>query len=265
MLIIYANFDTAINSKLKKSFSRSSALTTIKSNGAGNILNSPSGWSVASDKIGVDLPIKSQVPKIAQVVLTVTLTQGESKQSNLLGRSAFSQGLRANSIWFINPGYSPHYRHYRLPKGAIVRVGVFALQHSNQIISRSFYTSMSQSLHKSTPPLAKESGMRLSQLNPIYNLSSPIFKELLTILNNEPLNNKTQLKIEKFLLNQAEELNTKKIASGEENKYNKFSNAVILEFTESKKILAKLIKNYKTNLKTEESNDLSSFSSRIFL
>jgi hypothetical protein len=87
---------------------------------------------------------------------------------------------------------------------------VTALQHSKQIKSRSFSTSLFQSLHR-TNPLAINSAMKHSKLNPIYTSFSPIFKELLTILNTEPLNNKTQLKIEKFLLNQAKELNTTKI------------------------------------------------------
>ena len=39
---------------------------------------------------------------------------------------------------------------------------------------------------------------RLSNLNSIYNSSSPIFKELLLTLINEPFNETTQIKIEKI-------------------------------------------------------------------
>lgn len=103
---------------------------------------------------GSYLPIKSQVHNIAQVVFTGTLTQGESQQTILMGRSALSQGLRANRIGFINPGSSSHYRK---PLVALVGGVVYALQHSKLIKSRCFSTSMSQSLHKSKS-LATESG-----------------------------------------------------------------------------------------------------------
>jgi hypothetical protein len=55
----------------------------------------------------------------------------------------------------------------------------------------------------------------VSKLNSIYNSDSSIFKELLNTLNNDPLDETTQTKIEKFLLNQALELTNKKAASAE--------------------------------------------------
>ena len=100
--------------------------------------------------------------------------------------------------------------------------------------------------------------MRLSNLTSIYNFTSPIFKKLYEILTNEPLNKITQLKIEKILFDQASEYNKEKLESGKDYSHNKISNAIILEFAESKKILEKLIKNYQTNLKLEEVPDLAS-------
>jgi hypothetical protein len=62
------------------------------------------------------------------------------------------------------------------------------------------------------------------------------------------------------LLDQASEFNKEKIESGEGNRYSNISNALTLEFVESKKILAKLIKNYQINL---EKAELSRLDSRI--
>jgi DNA-dependent RNA polymerase len=155
-------------------------------------------------------------------------------------------GLQTKSVRVLNRGYSGP--------------GIVVLQHSSQIKSKNFSTTaeQSQSLRKSRSEL----GVRLSNLASIYNSSSPIFKELLETLNNEPLNDTTQLKIEKFLLDQAAELNNENLESGEGNKHSNISNALTLEFIESKKILAKLIKNYQTNLKLEDA-ELTSLASRI--
>ena len=135
-------------------------------------------------------------------------------------------GLRAKSVGLLNRGYSGP--------------GIVVLQHnsSSQIKSGNFSTTAerSQSLRKSR----SEIGVRLSNLASIYNSSSPIFKELLETLNNEPLNETTQLKIEKFLLDQAAEFNNEKLESGEGNKHSNISNALTLEFIESKKILVKI-------------------------
>jgi hypothetical protein len=118
------------------------------------------------------------------------------------------------------------------------------------------------------PPLRRKQGraprssvavQSLSNLNSIYNSSSPIFEKLLITLVNGPLNETTQLKIEKFLKNQASELNKEKLESGESYK---ISNAIILQFLESKKSLEKLIENYKTNLILED-EELSILFSKI--
>jgi hypothetical protein len=106
----------------------------------------------------------------------------------------------------------------------------------------------SQSLHKSRSGL----GVRLSNLTSIYNFTSPTFQKLFEILTNEPLNRTTQLKIEKFLLDQAAEYNKEKLESNKNYSHNKISNAITLELVELQKILEKLIKNYQTNLKLEE-------------
>ena len=163
-------------------------------------------------------------------------------------------GLQTKSVRVLNRGYSGP--------------GIVILQPSSQIKSKNFSTTAerSQSLRKSRSEL----GVRLSNLASIYNSSSPIFKELLETLNNEPLNETTQLKIEKFFVRSSAprsalrraEFNNENLESGEGNKHSNISNALTLEFIESKKILAKLIKNYQTNLKLEDA-ELTSLASRI--
>jgi hypothetical protein len=107
---------------------------------------------------------------------------------------------------------------------------------------------------------------RLSNLNSIYNYSSPaIFKELLATLINEPLNTKTQLKIEKFLQSQALALNQANLDSDKSKLgYGKISNEITLLFLKSKESLIKLISNYKTNLILGKPELTSLFSRIIF-
>lgn len=53
-----------------------------------------------------------------------------------------------------------------------------------------------------TTSISPKLSSRVEKLNSIYNSDSPIFRELLDTLMNEPHNNMTQLKIEKYLINQ---------------------------------------------------------------
>jgi len=47
------------------------------------------------------------------------------------------------------------------------------------------------------------SGITDNSINKVnFNINSPIYIELLRILNNSPLDENTQIKIEKFLINQ---------------------------------------------------------------
>lgn len=122
--------------------------------------------------------------------------------------------------------------------------------------SRAYGTAKSQSKLTSF-------NKRLINLNSIYNSSSPIFKQLLVTLTNSPFNETTQLKIEKFLQNQALELNESNLVSGKsELGYAKTSNEIILLFLKSKESLEKLILNYKTNLILEDA-ELSDLLTRI--
>ena len=85
--------------------------------------------------------------------------------------------------------------------------------------------------------------------NIAYDLNSPIFRELLTILNDNPINNETQLKIEQFLRNQSLELNKNKISSNlNPNSNFNISNVLISKLIETKPSLEKIIENYKVNL-----------------
>ena len=43
----------------------------------------------------------------------------------------------------------------------------------------------------------------VSNLSLAFDFNSPIFKELLSIVTNNPINNETQLRIEQFLQNQS--------------------------------------------------------------
>lgn len=194
------------------------------------------------------------------------------------GYSLTILGFRASCIGVLNRCYSQACSIVRPQPAALAVQGrvlqyprvLYRYKHSAVLQysskSRSYSTSNSYALRsKAAPKVGNKLGLRLSNLKSIYNSSSPIFKELLEILNNEPLNRITQLKIEKFLLDQASEFNKEKLESGEGYRNSNISNPLTLEFVESKKILAKLIKNYQTNLKLEDASPeaLSSLDSRI--
>ena len=60
-----------------------------------------------------------------------------------------------------------------------------------------------------------------------FNLDSPIFIELQRILNNSPLNVKTQKKIEEFLLNQATIIFNDRISESKDINYYKLNSSII--------------------------------------
>lgn len=161
------------------------------------------------------------------------------KDINNLAIRNLTSGLRyVQSIWNVQNVQKFCYRNFSI----------------NQ--SRAYGTAKSQSKLTSF-------NKRLINLNSIYNSSSPIFKQLLVTLTNSPLNETTQLKIEKFLQNQALELNESNLVSGKsELGYAKTSNEIILLFLKSKESLEKLILNYKTNLILEDA-ELSDLLTRI--
>nr|QWO71370.1 RNA polymerase [Termitomyces sp. T123] len=96
--------------------------------------------------------------------------------------------------------------------------------------------------------------------NLVYELKSPIFKELLSIITNNPRDCETQLKIEKFLQNQANELIKFKVSNVESN--TEINKVLISKLIEKKSSLIKAINNYKIKLKLMD-DKLSSLNSRI--
>ena len=122
------------------------------------------------------------------------------------------------------------------------------------------------------PKVASESNIEnnnitkpLSNKSLVYDLNSPIFKELLSILMDSSNNQKkeTQLKIEYFLKNQAVEFTKlKKSFLDKDSIYNNVSHVLINLFLDKKILLEKLIVNYKTNLKLKDEK-LSSLYSQI--
>lgn len=102
-----------------------------------------------------------------------------------------------------------------------------ALLDSYQLISDFTGKDIAQYINTSNIilPLAKNSiknKIKTSYLNLAYNLDSPIFRELLSILSNNPINQEPQLRIEKFLQNQVLDL-TKLKLSNPNITYNKLS------------------------------------------
>jgi len=94
---------------------------------------------------------------------------------------------------------------------------------------------------------------KLSNLSLAYDLNSPIFKKLLSILTNNLINEETQFKMEKFLINKA--LDLSKVEEDYNNKINsKISNTLILKLIEKETSLLKLIKNYIIKLNLMEDN-----------
>lgn len=92
---------------------------------------------------------------------------------------------------------------------------------------------------------------KLSNLSLAYDLNSPIFKKLLSIITNNLINEETQFKMEKFLINKALDF-----TNVEEDSKNKISNTLILKLIEKETSLIKLIKNYiiKLNLMEDDLN-----------
>jgi len=94
---------------------------------------------------------------------------------------------------------------------------------------------------------------KLSNLSLAYDLNSPIFKNLLSILTNNLINEETQIKMEKFLINKA--LDLTKVEEDSKNK-SKISNTLILKLIEKETSIIKLIKNYiiKLNIMEDDLN-----------
>ena len=87
-------------------------------------------------------------------------------------------------------------------------------------------------------------------LNSAYDLNSPIFSGLLSILTNNPMNQETQLKIEHFLKNQSLDLTKEKLSRNLKSSNNiNISNPLISKLLETGPLLEKIIENYKINLK----------------
>jgi len=92
---------------------------------------------------------------------------------------------------------------------------------------------------------------KLSNLSLAYDLNSPIFKKLLSIITNNLINEETQIKMEKFLINKA--LDLTKVEEDSKNK-SKISNTLILKLIEKETSLIKLIKNYIIKLMEDDLN-----------
>jgi len=76
----------------------------------------------------------------------------------------------------------------------------------------------------------------LLNLSLAYDFNSPIFKELVSILTNNPLNQETQLRIEQFLHNQGLELTKLKLSiKDRENPNIQINNALISKLIEQKR------------------------------
>jgi DNA-directed RNA polymerase len=95
---------------------------------------------------------------------------------------------------------------------------------------------------------------KLTKLTSIYNSDSPIFIELFKTFSEENLDEVTQLKIEKFLMNQAQILIDKTLARHRTgNKISifetKFESKLVKQIIDSASDFKKLITNYKTNIK----------------
>ena len=96
---------------------------------------------------------------------------------------------------------------------------------------------------------------KISNLNLVYDINNPIFRELFSILTNNPINHDTQLKIEHFLKNQSLEFTKQKMLSNLNTSNNiNISNTLISKLIETKPLLEKLIKNYQINLKLMDDN-----------
>jgi hypothetical protein len=105
-----------------------------------------------------------------------------------------------------------------------------------------------------------------TKLTTIYNSDSPIFSELFKTLNEERLDDVTQLKIEKFLMDQAQIFIEAKLSSkGKNNTISngsqgifvnrKIDSEVVKQLIESESDFKKLITNYKYNIKEVCLND----------
>ena len=82
-----------------------------------------------------------------------------------------------------------------------------------------------------------------------FNINSPIFIELQRIINNSPLDNNTQMKIETFLNDQGQILLSQRLSEETELNYHKFNPIIINYFKNSIEKLNLLIDNYRVNIR----------------
>jgi len=96
-----------------------------------------------------------------------------------------------------------------------------------------------------------------------YDIDSPIFRKLLSLLTSNTNTKEVQLQIEQLLQNQALEIAKTKLSSqGESPHHNHINKPIILKLAETKPRLEKIINNYKSNLLILDSK-LSSLDSKI--
>jgi hypothetical protein len=98
----------------------------------------------------------------------------------------------------------------------------------------------------------------------LYNIDSPIFSQLLLILNSSPMDNDTQLIIEKFLMDQYKNFTANKLISTQNKNinYNTLTKNLISRLDKSKIDLIKIIRNFKVNIKLKDGN-LEDLNNRI--
>nr|YP_010130217.1 DNA-directed RNA polymerase [Clavaria fumosa]QPZ51119.1 DNA-directed RNA polymerase [Clavaria fumosa] len=81
----------------------------------------------------------------------------------------------------------------------------------------------------------------------LYNIDSTIYKILSNTLTSKPINQDTQLEIERFLKNQYINsiLDKKNLEKNKNIDFDRLNNKLLREITNSKELLIKLINNYK--------------------
>ena len=90
-----------------------------------------------------------------------------------------------------------------------------------------------------------------------FEINSPIFIELQRILNNSPLDLKTQMKIEQFLQNQGKILYQQRLDQNLDINYNKINPSILEDLKKSIFEIENLLDNYRINLISITSKDKS--------
>jgi hypothetical protein len=91
--------------------------------------------------------------------------------------------------------------------------------------------------------------LRKFSTNEKYKIESPNFIELKRILTDPVVNNDTQIKIEKYLMNQGQLLFQEKLEKKESLNYNRLNSIVLRELNDSIDILENLLLNFRKQLK----------------